>query len=82
MSPMCVDGEIYQTNIPTATLPVIAGVGNVGAQVLYSGQAPDLMAGVAQINILIPSDTSTGVVPLNLLVNGIFSPPGVTIAVK
>jgi uncharacterized protein (TIGR03437 family) len=82
MSPACVDGEIYQSNFPTATLQVVAGVGTLGAPVLYAGQAPDLMAGVAQINIVVPNDAPTGVVPLTLLVNGVFSPSGVTIAVK
>lgn len=78
----CVDGQTYQTNFPLATLPVIAGVGNLGAQVLYAGQAPYFMTGVDQINIVVPSGSPTGSVPLSLLVNGIFSPPGVTIAVK
>jgi uncharacterized protein (TIGR03437 family) len=33
------------------------------------------MAGVDQINIVIPSGSPTGSVPLSLLVNGVFSPP-------
>jgi uncharacterized protein (TIGR03437 family) len=78
----CVDGQTYQSNFPLATLPVVAGVGNLGAQVLYAGQAPSFISGVAQINIVIPGGSPTGVVPLSLLVNGVFSPPGVTIAVK
>jgi len=78
----CIDGQTYQSNFPMATLLVVAGVGNLGAQVLYSGQAPSFMSGVAQINIVIPNDAPTGVVPLTLLVGGIFSPPGVTIAVR
>ncbi len=76
------DGQVYQSNFPTLTLPVIVGVGGSGAQVLYSGQAPDLVSGVAQFNIVIPSDTTPGVVPLTLVVGGAFSTPGVTIAVK
>jgi uncharacterized protein (TIGR03437 family) len=78
----CVDGQIYQSNFPQATSPVVVGVGNIGAHVLYAGQAPGLISGVAQINIVIPNDAPTGVVPLTLLVGGVFSPPGVTIAVK
>jgi uncharacterized protein (TIGR03437 family) len=78
----CVDGQTYQSNFPQATLPVIAGVGNLGAQVLYSGQAPYFITGVDQINIVIPSGSPTGSVPLSLLVNGVFSPSGITIAVK
>lgn len=78
----CVDGQTYQSNFPLATFSVIAGVGNLGAQVLYSGQAPYFMSGVDQINIVIPRGSPTGSVPLSLLVDGVFSPPGVTIAVK
>jgi uncharacterized protein (TIGR03437 family) len=78
----CIDGAVYTSNFPTLTLPVIVGVGGSGAQVVYSGQAPDLVSGVAQFNIVIPSDATTGVVPLTLVVGGIFSTPGVTIAVE
>jgi uncharacterized protein (TIGR03437 family) len=78
----CVDGQIYQSNFPTLTLPMIVGVGSSGAQVQYAGQAPDLVSGVAQLNAVIPSDVGPGVVPLTLVVGGIFSTPGVTIAVK
>jgi uncharacterized protein (TIGR03437 family) len=78
----CVDGQVYQSNFPTIPLPVVVGVGSSGAQVIYSGQAPDLVSGVAQFNIEIPNDATTGVVPLTLVVGGIFSTPGVTIAIK
>jgi uncharacterized protein (TIGR03437 family) len=78
----CVEGQTYQSNFPTLMLPVIVGVGNSGVQVLYAGQAPDLVSGVAQFNIVIPSDATTGMVPLTLVVGGVFSTPGVTIAVK
>jgi len=47
-------------NFPTLTLTVIAGVGGSGAQVVYSGQAPDLVSGA---------------VPLTLVVGGTFSTP-------
>jgi uncharacterized protein (TIGR03437 family) len=77
----CVDGQIYQSNFPILTLPVIVGVGKTGAHVLYAGQAPDLVSGIAQFTVVIP-DNATGVLPLTLVVGGIFSPPGVTIAVK
>jgi uncharacterized protein (TIGR03437 family) len=49
--------------------------------VLYAGQAPDLVTGIAQFTVVIP-DNATGVLPLTLVVGGIYSPPGVTIAVK
>jgi uncharacterized protein (TIGR03437 family) len=64
------------------SVPVIVGVANIGTDVLYAGQAPYLVPGVAQINFVIPSDSPTGVVPLNMEMRGVFSPAGVTIAVK
>ena len=78
----CVDGATYGNNFPTLTLPVTVGVGNSGAQVVYGGQAPDLVSGVAQFNVVIPPDSPTGVLQLTLVVGGVFSTPGVTIAVK
>jgi uncharacterized protein (TIGR03437 family) len=78
----CVDGATYQSNFPMLTLPVIVGVGSSGAQVVYSGQAPDLVSGVAQFNVVIPSDAPSGVLSLTLIVGGVYSAPGVTIAVK
>jgi uncharacterized protein (TIGR03437 family) len=77
----CVDGEIYNSNFPTLTLPAIVGVGSTGAHVLYAGQAPDLVSGIAQFTVVVP-DNATGVLPLTLVVGGVFSPGGVTIAVK
>jgi uncharacterized protein (TIGR03437 family) len=78
----CIDGQIYQSNFPIATLSVAARVGNVDTQILYGGQAPYFISGLAQINIVVPNDAPTGVVPLSLFVGGISSQPGVTIAVK
>jgi uncharacterized protein (TIGR03437 family) len=78
----CVDGQVYQSNFPTIPLPVVVGVSGSGAHVDYAGQTPDLVSGVAQFDIVIPSDATAGVVPLTLVVGGVFSTPGVTIAVK
>lgn len=78
----CVDGQVYTNNFPIATLPVTVGIGNIGAEVDYDGQAPYLISGVAQVNAVIPSDAPTGIVPLTLGVNGVVSPGGVTMAVK
>jgi len=78
----CTDGATYPSDFPTLTLPIIVGVGNGGAHVQYSGQAPDLVSGVAQFNVVIPTSAPTGVVPLTLVVGGVFGRPGVTIAIK
>jgi uncharacterized protein (TIGR03437 family) len=78
----CVDGKTYQSDFPKTTLPVVVGVGNSGAQVLYAGQAPLFITGAAQINVTIPTDAPTGSDSLTLVVNGAFSQNGVTVSVK
>jgi uncharacterized protein (TIGR03437 family) len=78
----CVDGQVYASGYPTLTLPIVVGIANIGAQVVYAGQAPYLVSGVGQVNVIVPSDSPAGVVPLNMEVGGVFSPAGVTIAVK
>jgi uncharacterized protein (TIGR03437 family) len=78
----CIDGQVYGSNFPIPTLPVMVGIGNIGAQVLYAGQAPFLVSGAAQVNIVIPNDAPSGPVPLTLEVGGVSSPIGVSIAAK
>ena len=65
-----------------ATLPVIGGINNTGAQVLYSGQAPGIVSGVAQFNLVIPQDALAGNVPISVKIGDAYSQSGVTVAVK
>jgi uncharacterized protein (TIGR03437 family) len=50
----------HYVNFPAPTLPVVVGVGNIGASVLYAVQAPYLVSDVAQIKFMIPTDAPTG----------------------
>ena len=53
------------------------------ANILYAGPAPGLVAGVLQVNAEIPATAPVGgAAPLTLLVNGVSSQPGVTVAVR
>jgi uncharacterized protein (TIGR03437 family) len=59
------------------------GIANMGAEILYVGGAPGLVAGLLQLNVRIPIDTPSGPrVPLVISVGGNFSPPGVTLAIQ
>jgi uncharacterized protein (TIGR03437 family) len=58
-------------------------VENVVAQVLYAGQAPGIVSGVAQVNIVIPANAPTGsAVPIAITSGGVSSQPDVTLAIK
>ncbi len=71
------DGQLHYT---VATPTVL--VGNVPAQVVFSGMSP-LYVGVYQLNIVIQPGTPTGnAVPLQIQMNGITSTNQVTIAVS
>jgi uncharacterized protein (TIGR03437 family) len=82
-SPESQDGAVTAAPYPVPLLPVIVGVGHIGAEILYAGAAPGMVAGVLQVNFRIPKDTPTGdAVPLIIKVGDNFSQQGVTIAVR
>jgi uncharacterized protein (TIGR03437 family) len=81
--PPGVDGQISNAVLPAPTLPVSVQIGGQNAIVLYAGAAPELVAGVLQVNVLVPSDVSSGpAVPVVLTVGGASSPPGVIVAIR
>ena len=82
-SPPGVTGSVTQSNINTPLLPVTAKIGGIEATVQYAGSAPGEVAGLLQVNIMIPQGVSSGpAVPLTVSVGGIASQAGATIAVN
>lgn len=86
-SPISVTGSV--TPIPTSpsgllNIPsVTATVGGLPATVEFAGEAPGLITGVFQINVLIPAGVAPGsAVPVTVSIDGIASPLGTTIAVQ
>lgn len=71
------DGLVHNT----VTTPTVT-VGNVPAQVVFSGMTPQFV-GVYQINIIIAPGTPTGnAVPLQITMGGVTTPSNITIAVS
>jgi uncharacterized protein (TIGR03437 family) len=61
---------------------VTATVGGQNATVVYAGGAPGEVAGLMQVNVVIPAGIQTGnAVPVVLRVGSVFSQAGVTVAV-
>ncbi len=73
------DGPTYPSPAPK---PVTVTIGGVPAEVLYAGAAPQLIAGVMQVNARIPAGVQTGDQPLVVTVGTSASQPGITVAVK
>ncbi len=59
--------------IPLMTLPVVVGVDNKGAPILFSGYAPGFL-GLYQVNLRIPMGDYCGTVALNVRVGNVVSP--------
>ncbi len=83
-NPVVADGLL----VPASSLahPIAAvsvKIGDLDAPVAYSGSAPGLVAGLVQINAKIPSNAKTGdTVPVTLIIGGVQSQSGVTLAVR
>jgi uncharacterized protein (TIGR03437 family) len=61
-------------------IPVTASINNVPAVVQYYGAAPGLVAGVLQVNLLVPPGATSGDVVIHI--GGNDSQKGVTVAIR
>lgn len=64
------------------TLPVTVMIGDQSAEVIYAGAAPELVAGVLQINVRIPAGTPPGLAPVRVTIGGKFNRQPVSVAVQ
>jgi uncharacterized protein (TIGR03437 family) len=71
------------TSLPGTLSGVAVTIGGASAQVVYAGAAPGEVAGMIQVNAVVPQAITPGpAVPLSLAIGGISSPLGATIAVQ
>jgi uncharacterized protein (TIGR03437 family) len=77
------DGVLAGSVAPKPVLPVTVEIGGMPAVVQYAGGASGLVAGVMQVNAVVPAGVASGsAVPVTIEVGGISSQAGVTLAVK
>jgi uncharacterized protein (TIGR03437 family) len=82
-TPDGVDGLLAASVYPKPVLPVRVTVAGQDGEVLYAGAAPQLAAGLLQVNVRLPSDLAPGsAIPIALTVGDNASQPGVTIFTK
>jgi hypothetical protein len=78
--PPGVDGVVASTVFPKPVLPVSVQIGGQDAQVLYAGAAPTLVAGVLQVNAVVPMGIQPGSsVPVVVKVGTVASSSNVTL---
>jgi uncharacterized protein (TIGR03437 family) len=81
--PASVTGTVAGSSLDTTALPVTVTIGGADAPVMYHGSAPGEVAGVLQVNAVVPPGIAPGpAVPIFLTVGGKQSQTGATIAVK
>lgn len=85
-TPPSADGSLTTSAPPFPTLlaqPVTVTIGGIQAQVVYAGPAPGLIAGLTQIDAIVPSGVKSGPsVPLVVTIGGVSSQGNLSIAVQ
>jgi uncharacterized protein (TIGR03437 family) len=79
--PAGVDGKLAAAPLPQPVAAVTVTIGGVAAEVRFAGGAPGQIAGVMQVNVVVPVGLA-GAVPVVLTVGGVGSQGGVTVAVR
>jgi uncharacterized protein (TIGR03437 family) len=82
-SPPAMTGSITALASPILASGVNVSIGGVNAQVVYAGAAPEEVAGLVQLNAVIPESVTPGAaVPIALTIGGVTSADGAVIAVQ
>jgi uncharacterized protein (TIGR03437 family) len=82
-NPPSADGQVAGDVLPQPLLPVSVQIGGIDATVLYQGAAPTMVAGLLQVNCVVPPNAPSGYsVPVVLFVGPASSPAGVSLAIK
>ena len=78
-----IDGKPGDAPAPVPIATVTATVGGLNAQVQYAGGSPGLVAGLLQVNVLVPQRIATGPsVPIVLTIGGQPTQTGVTLSLR
>jgi uncharacterized protein (TIGR03437 family) len=81
-NPGGVDGSVTGSVLPLAVVTPTVTIGGKSATVQYAGGAPQNVAGVTQINVVVPSGLTAGSVPVVVQQGTVSSQTGVTITVS
>lgn len=82
-SPAGVDGKVTTAPYPGPLLPIAISVGGQPANYQFAGEAPALVSGVMQLNVLIPATlAATGNVPLVVTIGSNSTQGGVTVNIR
>ncbi|HLH00148.1 MAG TPA: TIGR03118 family protein [Bryobacteraceae bacterium] len=81
-NPVLPDGQVISDILATAQAPVTMTIGGQTAQVIYAGSSPGSIAGVLQVEAIVPRGAGTGAVPVVLNVGSGTSQKSATISLQ
>ena len=82
-SPPAMTASITPMASPILAAGVAVSIGGVNAQVVYAGAAPEEVAGLVQVNAVVPDSVTPGAaVPVAITIGGMTSADGAMIAVQ
>ena len=81
-NPPAITGEVTGLETKNATQVVTAQIGGVEAKVVSATAAPKAIAGLFQVNAVIPADSPTGSVPVLVRAGDAASQSGATLSVQ
>ncbi len=82
-NPASLDGQIAGATLPKPLLSVSVTIGGLPVQPFYAGAAPGLVAGMLQVNCIIPANGPSGLaVPIFLSIGNSATQAGITMAVQ
>ncbi len=77
------DGEVIGSVLRKPIKDVLVTIGGIPAKVEYAGSAPSFVAGVLQVNVVVPEGAPSGnAVPVILTIGGVSSPATVSMAIR
>jgi uncharacterized protein (TIGR03437 family) len=82
LTPAQANGSFVGSPLPSLQFPVTVNIGGVPAQVVYSGPAPTAVAGLYQVNCVIPPGTPSGNAAVTVTADGRSSQPNLMVVVK
>lgn len=81
-SPAGTDGGVTNNATTVPVLPIAVKIGGQPATVIFEGEAPGIVAGVLQLNVMIPPTVSSGANSIIVTIGSNSSQTGVTVSVQ
>jgi uncharacterized protein (TIGR03437 family) len=81
-SPAGVDGGITSNATTVPVLPIAVKIGGQPASIVFEGEAPGIVAGVLQLNVMVPATVTSGSNTLVVTIGNNSTQSGLTVAIQ